>query len=169
MPHIRQGDRLLDVGCFDRMMIDRVLPRIDSALGLDLECTPTIDGRVEIRRGVFPDDFELPEASFDCITMLATLEHVESPLAMATECERLLRPGGHMILTVPHPCVDHILEVLIFLRLADGMAAEDHYGFDVTQTRSIFEQAGLRLVVQRRFQLGLNYLFVFEKPQPAGD
>ncbi len=168
IPHVHSSDRLLDIGCFDRLLIDRVLPRIESALGIDAECTPSKDECVEIRQGFFPGDFTLAESSFDCITMLAVLEHVDDPGPLAKECERLLTPGGRLVLTVPHPLVDQVLAVLMFFRLADGMSAEEHHGFDVSQTRPIFEQAGLRLVRERRFQLGLNRLFVFEKP-PLGN
>ena len=35
LPFIRRDDRLLDVGCYDRSLIDRALPRIASAVGID--------------------------------------------------------------------------------------------------------------------------------------
>jgi SAM-dependent methyltransferase len=163
VPFVRDEDRLLDVGCYDRSLIDLVLPRIASAVGVDMTLTPSVDGRVELRRGAFPDDFHFDDASFDCITMLAVLEHVEKPSRMASECARVLAPGGRLVLTVPHPAVDRVLDALMFLRLADGMAAEEHHGFDVAQTHSIFENAGFVLKSERRFQLGLNRLYVFEK------
>ncbi len=168
LPFIRSGDRLLDVGCYDRSLIDRVLPRISSAVGIDSEIVASRDERVEILEGSFPTDHPFENASFDCIVMLAVLEHVEDPAALAAECERVLAPGGRLILTVPHPVVDRILDALMFLGLADGMSTEEHHGFDVTQTRSIFEVANLGLLRERWFQLGLNRLFVFEKPSSDG-
>lgn len=99
--------------------------------------------------------------------MLAVLEHVDNPTVLATECERILAPGGRLVLTVPHPTVDIVLDALMFLGIADGMAAEEHHGFDVAGTRSLFETAKLSLYRERRFQLGLNRLYVFEKPRSA--
>lgn len=90
--------------------------------------------------------------------MLAVLEHVDNPAVLATECERILAPGGRLVLTVPHPTVDIVLDALMFLGIADGMAAEEHHGF---------ETAKLSLYRERRFQLGLNRLYVFEKPHFA--
>ena len=59
--------------------------------------------------------------------------------------------------------VDTILDVLAFLKLIDGMSLEQHYGFEPGDTPGIFEGL-LELRVDRSFQLGLNRLFVFEKP-----
>lgn len=163
MPWIRGGDRLLDIGCFDRSLIDRVVDRVASAVGVDPEIVPSVDGKVRTLTGRFPDDFSFEPESFDCLTCLAVLEHVEDPNAFARACHRVLSSGGRIVLTVPHPFVDRILDVLVFLRLIKGMHVEEHHGFDVTETVPIFERAGFRLVRRRRFQLRLNHLFVFEK------
>lgn len=168
LPFIRRNDRLLDVGCYDRSLIDRARPRIASAVGIDSNVSSSREDRVEILQGHFPDSPRFDDASFDCISMLAVLEHVDEPAALATECERILAPGGRLILTVPHPRVDLILDALMFIRLIDGMATEEHHGFDVKQTRSLFEAANLSLYRESQFQLGLNRLYVFEKPQSPG-
>lgn len=97
--------------------------------------------------------------------MLAVLEHIPAREALARECARVLRPGGRVVITVPKPAVDRILAVLLSLRLIHGMSLEQHEGYDVRRTSPIFEAAGLRLLRRRTFQLGLNCLFVFEKPR----
>jgi 2-polyprenyl-3-methyl-5-hydroxy-6-metoxy-1,4-benzoquinol methylase len=162
---VRAGARVLDVGCADGALF-RLIPHIEDGIGID----PFIDGgsnhgRYVLIKGWFPDD--LPdERPFDAIAMLAVLEHVpadrQEPLARA--CERFLKPGGQLLITVPSPTVDRILAVLKALRLIDGMSLEQHYGYDNTKTADLFTATGLRLAVHRRFQLGLNNLFVFEKP-----
>ena len=72
-----------------------------------------------------------------------------------------------MIITVPSARVDHILAVLKFFRLIDGMSLEGHHGFDVRETTRIFDSPGFRLIHNHRFELGLNYLFVFERGAAA--
>ena len=163
VPFVRDGDRLLDVGCFDRTLIDGVAGRIRSAVGVDPELESGEEGRFRWMRGMFPDDVKLDDGSVDCITMLAVFEHVHDPGLTARECYRVLAPGGRIVLTVPHPFVDKILDLIVFLRLADGMAHEEHHGFDVDETVPIFEAAGFELEAVRPFQLGLNRLFVFRK------
>ena len=163
IPWVRSGDRLLDVGCYDDSLIERVRPRIASATGVDAVLNPREEGNVRLLRGLFPDDFDFPEGSFDCISLLAVLEHVPNPEDFAAACYRVLAPEGRVVLTVPHPLVDRILDVLMWLRLVDGMATEEHHGFDVGETVPLFESAGFALHAEERFQLGLNRLFVFEK------
>jgi SAM-dependent methyltransferase len=165
IPLIRRGDRLLDIGCFDDYLIRRVASRITGAVGIDPLAEPCRRHQVRILRGTFPGPHEFASNEFDCITALAVLEHVPDPGQLAAECLRVLRPGGRVVLTVPSPVVDRILDVLIRLRLLDGMSAEVHHGFDVNRTVSIFEQAGFELQLRRPFQFGLNHLFVFRKPR----
>lgn len=164
VPWVRPGDRLLDVGCFDRALIDRVRGRVSAAIGVDPVVDPCREGSVSLLRGAFPEGVDLAPESVDCMTALAVVEHVDDPEAFAAACLRVLVPGGRLVVTVPHPLVDRILDLLIFLRLADGMAAEEHHGLDTDRVVEAFRKAGFRVRADRRFQLGLNRLLVFEKP-----
>lgn len=168
-PFIRPGDRLLDVGCFDRSLLERVRSRVGAAVGIDPLATPSTDGSIRIVRGTLPTDHPFSPGEFDCITMLAVLEHIREPDAVARECARLLSPGGRVIITVPRPAVDHILAILTRVRLIDGMSLEEHHGFDPAQTGAIFGRAGFGLLTSRGFQLGLNRLLVFERPAAQGE
>lgn len=162
------GARLLDVGCADGVLLRRLSARLRSGLGVDPDAEPRVEGDIEIVRGRFPGEPRLLPAAFDCVTLLAVLEHVADPDALARECHRVLAPAGRVVLTVPHPAVDRILDVLLRLRLADGMEAEQHHGFDSSTTAGVFARAGFRTLEDRRFQLGLNRLFVFERTdEPA--
>jgi 2-polyprenyl-3-methyl-5-hydroxy-6-metoxy-1,4-benzoquinol methylase len=163
IPYVQAGDRLLDIGCFDGALIDRVLPRIASAVGIDPLATPRQNGKVTIIRGTVPGDVPLPAQSFDCITMLATLEHVEDPATLGRACRDLLKPGGRLIVTVPHPLVDYIVQALVWIGASDPADLEGHHGFDVNLTEQVFTEVGFRTMAQRRFELGFNRLYVFEK------
>ena len=44
----------------------------------------------------------LPAGSFDVVSMVEVLEHVDDPVALVTEASRLLRPGGALYLTTPN-------------------------------------------------------------------
>lgn len=45
-----------------------------------------------------------PDASFDCVTCIEVLEHIkaEARVASLAEMKRVLRPGGRLVLRVPH-------------------------------------------------------------------
>lgn len=163
-PHVEPGDEVLDVGCGDGEMFRQWDALIQRGIGVDpdLEAVTAL-GRHELRPAVFPGGVE--DVSCDVITMLAVLEHVPADAhdQVAETCARVLRPGGRVIVTVPSPMVDHILAVLIKLRLLDGMHEEEHYGFEPDDTLRVFDRDEFELVVHRRFQLGLNNLFVFRR------
>ena len=80
-----------------------------------------------------------------------------NPLA----CRRLLGPGGRVVLTVPSPAVDRIVDVLRRLRLVHGMDIEAHHGYRPEETPRHF--AGFRVVRHESFELGLNHLYVLER------
>jgi 2-polyprenyl-3-methyl-5-hydroxy-6-metoxy-1,4-benzoquinol methylase len=170
-PFIRPGDRVLDLGSADGVLFERLGDCGPGSVGIDpvlAQSTTTRQG-FRLVRGYFPQDLPADAGPFDAIAMLAVLEHFPpaqyGPLAEG--CAKFLKPGGRLIITVPSPAVDAILEILLKLRLIHGMSLEEHHGYDVNQTPAIFPAPRFRLLERSPFQLGLNNLFVFERtPAP---
>lgn len=165
--HIWPGSRVLDIGCHDGALFRRVGHGLREGVGLDPTLAGPLEGeRYHLEPGFFPKDAPDEEATFDAITMLALLEHIppdeQPPLAEA--CHRLLKPGGRLILTVPSPQVDGLLDAMERFGILNGMEAHQHYGFEPSDTVPLMEGAGFRLLVEKRFQFGLNNLYVFERP-----
>lgn len=164
-PYIATGARVLDVGCSDGVLFRQLSERIGEGVGIDDDLeAPMKTTNIELIPGTFPDSL-LDREPFDVITMLAVLEHVprERQPIVARGCAHHLRPGGYLVITTPEPVVDRILDALKFLHLIDGMSLDEHYGFEPGETPAIFAAQGLRLVSRRKFQLGLNNLFVFRR------
>ena len=161
LPHIPAGGRLLDVGCADGTLIRAAAGRVRDAVGIDPDA-PTGAGLV---RGSFPEDLD-DKGPYDVIALLAVFEHVhdEDRPAFVAALRALLRRGGRVVVTVPAPLVDRIVDVLRKLHLLHGMDIEAHHGYDPAETPGYFASAGMRLVTHERFELGLNHLFVFELP-----
>lgn len=163
MPWIPPQAHVLDVGCADGALFRLGGARIASGVGIDTRDSETwVDGPYERRTGRFPDDLGDGE-QFDAVVMLAVVEHVsDSELGRwASATADVLRPRGRLVITVPSPMVDHLLHAGIRLRLLDGMEAHEHHGFDPRNVPDIFCGPRLSLVRRRRFELGLNHLFVF--------
>jgi SAM-dependent methyltransferase len=163
---IPDNARVLDVGCFDDTLFRQLQPRLGAGVGIDPRLEEAVEGlRFRLVPGAFPDASP-PGACFDVITMLAVLEHVsaEEMDEWARSCIALLEPGGLVVATVPAPVVDTILDKLMRLRLLHGMDTDQHHGADPALIAAAFELAGFTVVAKKRFQLGLNNVFVFSSP-----
>ena len=166
-PFIEKGARVLDLGSADGVLFSRHGQCGPGSMGIDpvLPATTKTPQGFTLVRGYFPQDLPPDAGPFDAIAMLAVLEHFPNGLhaVLADGIAKHLRPGGKLIITVPSPAVDKILEILVALRLVHGMSLEEHHGFDINETPQIFSAPRYHLVKRKAFQLGLNNLFVFER------
>jgi SAM-dependent methyltransferase len=88
---------ILDLGCGDRPYSAIMGRHASSYLGTDisLDHTPPPD--------VCSDSLNLPfkDESFDTVASTQVIEHVKNPFIMMREVARVLRPGGHVVITAP--------------------------------------------------------------------
>lgn len=163
-PRLMQA--VLDIGCGDGYLLRSLDAARRDGLDPTLERDLTSPG-LRLCRGLFPVDLArlAMTGPYDAIFSLAVFEHLsEDDLRHArTALPDLLKPGGRLIVTVPHPWVDRILDALMFVRLIDGQAVDEHHGFDPRRLSELASDR-VRLVSRSTFQLGLNNLFVFERP-----
>ena len=130
LPYIRKYPdcRLLDIGCgWEARLLHAVEPDITYGVGIDFKA-PAIDTD-KLKTISTRMDTRLPfeDASFDLITMLAVLEHLDHPEAILRECARILRPGGGLLLTVPSWYAKPVLEFLAFrLGIVNPDEIRDH-------------------------------------------
>ncbi len=89
--------RLLDVGAGHLALRELARPYVRSYFSLDL-------AREHPELSVQASVFGLPfaEASFDTVILTQVLEHVPEPAQALAEVARVLRPGGRLIVSVPH-------------------------------------------------------------------
>ncbi len=104
------GDRALDIGCGDGDLMLRLKDKYQEVWGVDIaqsridrvkkkaESIPGLCAKVDDANGRL--DFE--DGYFDTITAVSLLEHVFDPYFFVSECHRLLRQGGTLIVQVPN-------------------------------------------------------------------
>lgn len=161
LPYIREhrNCRLLDIGCgWDARFLKSVEPYIGSGVGVDFKAPELTEGKIRTERLTLQDRLPYADGSFDLVTMLAVLEHLAQPEAILREIQRVLRPGGQLVLTVPSKAARPVLEFLAF-RLGviscSEIAAHKVY-YDRDSLGQLLKLAGFTLRSHRYFQLGMN-------------
>jgi SAM-dependent methyltransferase len=95
--------RILDVGCGTGTMLT-YLAAFGKAQGVDVDeeavgyCHER--GLLDVRLGA-AETLPFDDSSFDLVTALDVLEHLDDDAAALREIGRVLRPGGQLLITVP--------------------------------------------------------------------
>jgi hypothetical protein len=162
-PYVKENTFVLDIGTDDGAFFNYF--KTVTGVGIDPQPKIKFNKRsVTIQKGSFPG-LNLQKTIFDAIVMLAVLEHIpeEKLNLVSEECGALLKINGLVLITVPSRKVDSILRVLKKVKLVEAATLDQHYGFDVKLVEKLFNSSHFKLLVKRKFQLGLNNLFVFQK------
>jgi SAM-dependent methyltransferase len=126
--------KLLDCPAGEGALAERLL-----AQGFDVRCCDLYDelfrlDGVEIKRGDLSGTLPYQAESFDYITSLDGLEHIDSVPQAFREYNRLLKPKGHLIISVPNIMnIEERVKWLLFgytshfKPLSDQSKAKIHY------------------------------------------
>lgn len=134
--------RVLDYGCAD-MPYRQLFPASVDYVGADLPGNPMAS--VELNRdATVPAD----DHSFDLVLSTQVLEHVADPGLYLSECFRVLRPGGEMLLSTHGVFVYHPDPVDYWRWTCAGLRRQiEAAGFEVRRLEGVFGLAatGLQL------------------------
>lgn len=147
-----RGKRLLDIGCADGALIELFARQDNRVEGIDIDRVAIdvarsrgLDARVET---LDERVARAPAAELDFVTMFDVLEHVTAPLHFLHKASSLLRPGGHLVGTVPNR-----ERILVDMHLSD-FPPHHFLRFDAGSIRRALEIAGLRVERVDVFQYG---------------
>ena len=117
LPEIKEYNncKLLDIGCgWDAKFLKSIEKYISFGVGVDFKAPDIKSDKLKTINLTITDTLPFDNESFDVVTMLAVLEHLEYPLEILNEINRVLKKGGVLILTVPSVWSQPILEFLAF-------------------------------------------------------
>lgn len=101
---IKKTDHVLDVGFRDGFNLKELGKRCSSITGIEVN-KDAISHAKQLGCTVLDADIQnktpLEESSFDVIILCDVLEHCFQPENVLTECRRLLKPNGRMIIEIP--------------------------------------------------------------------
>jgi SAM-dependent methyltransferase len=151
---LRPGERVLDVGCGTGVVARMAALRVGAegaVAGLDVN-----PGMLAVARSSTPagtsiewheasaEDMPLPDGSFDVVLCQMSLQFVPDRQAALNEMERVLAPGGRLLLNVPGPTPEPFLVL--------GEALERHVGAEaagfVNLLFSLHDPGDLRELVE---------------------
>ena len=152
---LEPGDRVLEVGGADGLLLHRLHSRISGLESTLVEPSPVMSARAEERGegrvicGTL-DQAELPTGSFDVALLIGNLMLHTDPVATLSEIARVLVPGGRVVLDVKNNTT-----TLRWLgrRLAAARVLRERLAAHVCQvypprTRFFFTKTSARLAVE---------------------
>lgn len=98
------GKKVLDVGCAKGFLVDELRKKGYEAYGTDISeyaiknCPPGISSFLQVC-DLNTDRFAFPDASFDIIICMGTLEYVKNQDHALSEINRVLKKGGILLMT----------------------------------------------------------------------
>ncbi len=141
--------RLIDIGCGTKPYEQLLAPYIDEHIGVDHEHTFHDKSNIDL----IGTAYEIPsdDSSFDSAVCTAVLEHLEEPEMALRECNRVLKPGGVAIYSVPF--IWHIHE-----------EPRDFYRFSNYGLEYLFNKVGFEIIEVKAlsgFWVTFGQLFVY--------
>jgi SAM-dependent methyltransferase len=163
---------LLDLGCgYEARLLRKLAPRVSGAFGVDI----AVSGEVKSLEGIsiYEDHIEsavkkLQAGTFDIITIINVLEHLDDPLSVLKESRRLLKKEGFLLVNVPTWRGKFFLEISAYVKLSPRLEIEDHKTyFNRDQLWPLLVRAGFKPsgIEMRYHKFGLNLFAACRKKE----
>jgi len=99
-----QEVQLLDVGCSSGAFLMTARKMGFDVQGVEASARASETARLaglKVFTGVL-ESARFPDASFDAATLIELIEHLRDPRVLLTECRRILKPGGVLLISTPN-------------------------------------------------------------------
>lgn len=101
----RAPGRLLDVGCGSGLLVHQAVQSGWEATGVEISSLACRRAKEEFGLDVFEGELaevRFDDATFDVVTFVDVLNHLDDPLGQLREAYRVLKPGGLLVCRVPN-------------------------------------------------------------------
>jgi SAM-dependent methyltransferase len=100
---LHEGGRILDVGCGHTELLRDALARTGRSYGVDLDGV-ALRKNITIRHTAVATAEALPfiDGAFDLVVMAWVVEHLDRPVIVFREIDRVLAPGGRVLFLTPN-------------------------------------------------------------------
>ncbi len=150
----RRDGNVLDLGCGAGNMIHH-LSRYGRVQGVEVDARPVAMAQArgyDVRQGDVTRHIPFADASFDLVTALDVIEHVDADEAILREAWRVLRPGGALAITTP---------AFQWLWSYNDVLNGHKHRYTPRELQERVERAGLRV---RRLTFGFFLVFPLSAP-----
>lgn len=127
---IPRGVKILDLGCgYEGEFLVSIEKNISLGFGVDLSVNRNLNPslpKIKLIQGRVDEKLPFKNDSFDLVTALAIIEHVDNPEKMLKEVMRVLKPDGLALLTTPPLISKPILDFMAWLGIISKEEISDH-------------------------------------------
>ncbi|HXJ09145.1 MAG TPA: class I SAM-dependent methyltransferase [Burkholderiales bacterium] len=150
---MRPTDRVLDIGCGTGELLSRLAAKYPEARLSGLDPVPEmlemarrkLSERVDLRVG-WANELPWPDGTFDLVVSCNMFHYITHPVDAVREMERVLKPGGRIVIT--DWCDDYLACRVcnLYLRL---MSKAHYKTYRQAECESLLEQAGAHPQIER--------------------
>ena len=147
---------ILEIGCgkgdFGTLLKQRFGA---SVTGIELVASAASEAQSKLDRvivgNIETDDLDIPLNHFDCLIFNDVLEHLLAPWATLAKLSKTLKPGGHVVASIPnmryHPVFRDLFMDMAWHYQDQGVLDRTHLRFFTFKTgRELFEQCGFNVL-----------------------
>lgn len=161
---------LLDIGCgWEARLLLSIEANIAKGVGIDFKAPSICRDKISTISAKILKTLPFEDNSFDVVTLLAVLEHLSYPDDILEEINRVLKPGGVLVGTVPSKLAKPVLEFLSYrLGIINPTEVRDHKCYyDKNSLKAILQHKNFTRTTHKYFQIGMNNFFVAYAPDES--